>query len=98
MQCGWGDQSPLTSDSDREEVGDVLASVPASGSLVPQVARLYLPGSISICKMPNSGSFQETVSFLSRKYKIRDQGKLYFVTFTVIHWRILLSSRTGITQ
>jgi REP element-mobilizing transposase RayT len=23
---------------------------------------------------------------MSRKYKIRDQDKLYFVTFTVIHW------------
>lgn len=23
---------------------------------------------------------------MSRKYKIRDQGALYFVTFTVIHW------------
>jgi putative transposase len=23
---------------------------------------------------------------MSRKYKIRDQDKLYFVTFTVIYW------------
>ena len=29
---------------------------------------------------------------MSRKYKIRDQDKLYFVTFTVIQWLDVFSS------
>jgi REP element-mobilizing transposase RayT len=32
------------------------------------------------------GIFGKPLANMSRKYKIRDQDKLYFVTFTVIHW------------
>jgi hypothetical protein len=78
--------------SDRLGFGSLKTAVILGPSVAARFRRATLKPELDLsrCKssdLPVSSDYTIlTPLAMSRKYKIRDQDKLYFVTFTVIYW------------